>query len=219
MATANVLAKRPQAVSEFHKWYYGHQEQTWQNTHWLGVPMQKMPLDLHVYQEIIFETKPDVIIECGTFKGGSALYFASIFDLMGSGRVVTIDIELKRGRPIHPRINYLFGSSTSDDIVAEVKTQAQIYTGERVMVVLDSDHRATHVAAELALYAPLVTPGNYLVVEDTNINGRPVYPDFGPGPGEAVDAFMETRPPFVRDRKREKFGFTFFPGGWLKRVG
>jgi cephalosporin hydroxylase len=86
------------------------------------------------------------------------------------------------------------------------------------MVSLDSDHHKDHVLKELKLYGPLVTPGNYLVVEDTDINGHPVMPRWGPGPMEAVEEFMKNNSDFIQDRSREKFGVTLFPGGWLKRV-
>jgi cephalosporin hydroxylase len=89
----------------------------------------------------------------------------------------------------------------------------------RVLVVLDSDHSRDHVLAELRAYAPLVTPGSYLVVEDTNVNGHPVYEAFGPGPMEAVQDFLKERDDFEVDRSREKFLLTFNPGGWLRKLG
>jgi len=93
-----------------------------------------------------------------------------------------------------------------------------IAPGERVMVSLDSDHRKPHVAQELKIYSELVTRGCYLVVEDTNVNGHPVRPDFGPGPMEALREFMSSDHRYVSDHAREKFGVTFFPDGWLRRV-
>jgi cephalosporin hydroxylase len=86
------------------------------------------------------------------------------------------------------------------------------------MVVLDSDHSHAHVAAEIAAYSSLVTPGCYLVVEDTNVNGNPVLPEWGPGPMEAVDEFLDDTQLFARDPAREKFMMTFNPGGYLRRV-
>ena len=88
-----------------------------------------------------------------------------------------------------------------------------------VLVVLDSDHSRDHVLAEPRAYAPLVTPGSYLVVEDTNINGHPVYEAFGPGPMEAVQDFLKERDDFEADRSREKFLLTFNPRGWLRKLG
>ena len=109
-------------------------------------------------------------------------------DLLGRGEIVTIDLEPRAGRPEHERITYLEGSSTNDEIVAQIGERAG--AAERVMVILDSDHTRDHVVRELELYAPFVTPGCYLVVEDTNVNGHPVVPGFGPGPMEAVTEFL-----------------------------
>ena len=200
----------------FHKWYYDNAGGTWGNTYWLGVPIEKCPLDMWIYQEILYDSKHDVLVEAGTYKGGSAYFFASMFGLLKRGRVLTIDIQDFPGKPQDERITYLLGSSTSDSIFQKVKSS--IHPGEKVMVVLDSDHHKAHVLDELKLYSSLVTVGNYLVVEDTDVNGHPVQPDFGPGPMEAVEEFLKTNSSFVQDRSREKFGVTFFPAGWLKRV-
>lgn len=210
-------AKEQRIVSEFHELYYYAKEKTWKNnTFWLNVPVAKCPLDLWVYQEIISETKPDVIIEAGTAYGGSALFLASICDLANRGRIITIDVEEQAGRPEHDRIKYLSGSSTSGEIVSEVKKSIQ--SEDRVMVILDSDHRAAHVRQELELYSGLVSVGCYLIVEDTNINGHPVIPNYGDGPMEAVTQFTAGRQDFVIDREREKFFMTFNSKGYLRRL-
>jgi cephalosporin hydroxylase len=209
-----------ETVDRFHELYYGAMDQTWKDTYWMGVRAAKCPMDMWVYQEILWETRPDLIVECGTAWGGSALFFASMFDTFrASGEIVTIDIaghDQIPGRPEHPRITYVTGSSTDPAIVSEVGERAQ--GKDRVMVVLDSDHSYAHVAAELAAYASLVTRGCYLIVEDTSVNGHPVLPDWGPGPHEAVDDFLEDTGEFVRDPAREKFMMTFNPGGYLRRV-
>ena len=111
-------------VQEFHQLYYDNPGQTWYNTFWFGTPVQKCPLDLWIYQEIIYETKPDLIVETGTFKGGSAHFMASILDLLGDGEVITIDIEYRPARPVHPRLTYLTGSSTDSQIVSTVYERA-----------------------------------------------------------------------------------------------
>ncbi|MBI4893389.1 MAG: class I SAM-dependent methyltransferase [Acidobacteria bacterium] len=207
---------RPQSViANYHRWYHRNAATTFNNTRWLGVPTQKSPLDAWIFQELIHELKPDVLIEAGTYKGGSSFYYASLMDLLQHGRILTVDIEDYPGKPAHPRIQFFLGSSTSPQIVAALK--AAIRPGEKVMVALDSDHVAAHVRKELELYHPFVTPGSYLVVEDTHFNGHPILPNFGPGPYEAVDDFLKAHPEFERDRTREKFGMTFNPGGWLKR--
>ena len=206
-------------IDDFHRLYYetGNQGGTWANTWWRGVRVLKCPLDLWLYQELIHTLKPQVIIECGTAAGGSAYFLASMLDLTdGAGEVISIDIADQPGRPTHPRIQYLTGSSVAPDIVATVR--AKVAGRAPVMVILDSDHRRDHVLAELHAYADLVTPGSYLVVEDTNVNGHPVFPAFGPGPTEAVDEFLKGSPPFVRDSTQEKFLMGFNPGGFLKRL-
>jgi cephalosporin hydroxylase len=184
-------------------------------TYWRGARVIKCPLDLWIYQEIIVEIRPDLIIETGTMYGGSAYYFASILDLVGHGEIVTIDRNSREGRPQHERITYLSGSSTSNEIVAETRRRAE---GKgTVMVVLDSNHKAEHVLGELRAYHRVVTPDSYLVVEDTNINGHPVEPEFGAGPMEALDTFLQENDDFERDGGREKFLLTFNPGGWLHK--
>jgi cephalosporin hydroxylase len=202
-------------VDQFHTLYYSSREQTWGNTYWLGHHVLKCPLDLWTYQEILHEVQPELIIETGTYQGGSALFLASICELLGQGEVMTIDVDRREDRPRHPRITYLIGSSASNTIIRQVRQRAKGMS--RVLVILDSGHDKDHVLAELHAYAPLVTPGSYLVVEDTNLNGHPVDSDHGPGPAEAVAEFLERNDAFVRDESREKFLLTFNPGGYLKK--
>jgi cephalosporin hydroxylase len=199
-------------ISEAFFRLYG-ESRVWMNTKWLGTNVAKWPLDLWVYQEILYRTRPDVIVETGTWFGGSALYLVSICDIVANGRVITVDIEEREGRPRHERITYLTGSSIDPEIVSEVKSR--ISSAERVMVLLDSDHSKQHVLAELNIYAPLVSEGCYLVVEDTGVGL--VEPDYGPGPAEAVEEFLAQGQPFTIDRDCEKFFITVQPGGYLKR--
>jgi len=135
-------------------------------------------------QEIVYETRPDVIIEAGTYLAGAVAYFDSLFDLLGRGQAVTIDIEDYPERVKHPRVHFLLGSSTDHGIVKKVRSF--IRPRDKVMVTLDSDHSKAHVAAELKIYSELATKDQYLIVEDTNVNGHPVQPAFGPGPMEAA---------------------------------
>ena len=131
----------------------------------------KVPLDLWIYQEILYELKPAVIVEAGTNRGGSALFMAHLCGLLqGKGRIITVDHKKYPGQPQHPRISYVVGSSIDQDIVAQVKSQ--IEPGEQVMVVLDSLHHKSHVDRELELYGDLVTPQSYLILEDTYLNVR-----------------------------------------------
>ncbi len=132
---------------EFHRRYHDEWwETTVKQTRWRGVPLIKTPLDLWVFQEILYETQPDVLIETGTLYGGSAYYFASLFDMFGKGRVLTVDI-LKLDVPKHDRITYYIGSSTAPEIIEQMKNS--IPEDETVMVVLDSSHESDHVLNEL----------------------------------------------------------------------
>lgn len=201
-------------VRLFHQEYY--RSLVWQDTHWLGVAAWKCPLDLWVYQELLTELRPDLIIETGTQFGGSALFLGSICDLIDNGRVISIDIDDQPDRPQHARVEYLPGSSTAADVVQRMAAESA--GAKRVLVILDSDHSFAHVLAEMHAYAPFVSKGSYLIVEDTNINGHPILRDAGPGPMEAVERFVRERPDFVIDASREKFMLTFSPRGFLRRV-
>jgi cephalosporin hydroxylase len=207
---------RQDVVDQFHYLYYHAFEQTWMQTTWLGVRVHKCPLDLWIYQELIRDVGLDVIVETGTYEGGSALYLATLCDLMGRGRVITIDVTPRPGRPEHPRLEYLEGSSTSDAIRDAL--QQRLQADERVLVILDSDHSEAHVLDELEQFAPLIAPGGYLIVEDTNVNGHPVHHHHGAGPMEAVRAFLADHPEFESDRTREKFFMSFNPRGYLRRI-
>jgi cephalosporin hydroxylase len=208
------IAEPQKLTAEFHKLFYDSALR--QAPLWMGTPIQKNPLDLMIVHEILYEVKPDVIIEAGTADGGSALYMANMMDLLGHGKkVVTIDIKASAIRPSHPRIEYLVGSSTAPEIVAKVKSF--ISPGDKVLVSLDSDHRRNHVLRELQLYGPMVTKGSYLILEDTNINGHPVYPTFGPGPMEALQEFLKTNSDFEIDLARERLLVTFNPSGFLRK--
>jgi cephalosporin hydroxylase len=201
------------AVARAHDVLYA--SDAWTQASWLGTQALKNPLDLWVYQEIIFETQPDLIVETGTYRGGSARFLASICDLLDSGEVVSIDVEpLREDYPQHPRITYLGGRSSTDPaVVDEIRERAD---GRSILVILDSDHSEAHVNAELAAYAPLVPVGSYVIVEDSNI-GR-IRKDLLPGPLEAVKAFLADSDEFEIDRDREKFLITFNPSGYLRRV-
>ena len=215
---AGINTASPESADEFHRLFYetAYAKGDEWNPKWMGVAALKCPFDLWVYQEILHETRPEVILETGTARGGSALFLASILDMLGGGEVVSIDIVRRPEWPTHPRVTYVTGSSTSAPVLEEVRRR--IAGKSRVMVILDSDHKKDHVLGELRAYAPLVTPDMYLIVEDTNINGHPVFPGFGPGPTEAVDEFLAGNATFQRDRSRERFFVTFNPGGYLRRV-
>jgi cephalosporin hydroxylase len=206
-------------VREFHRlFYYGPAggRPTYSNSYWMGVPILKCPLDLWVYQELLNEIRPDLIVETGTYAGGSALYLAHLCDLLGNGNVVTVDIEA-RERPAHPRISYLTGSSVDPAVLRLVGSR--VAGAHKVLVILDSDHSFEHVCAELEAYSGFVTEDSFLIVEDTNLSGHPVHPEQERGPLEAVRRFLAGNARFVPDRSREKYLLTFNPFGYLRRTG
>jgi len=204
-------------IDRFHDLYY----RRWQagadtiNLSWFGYLTLKCPLDLWIYQELLVKHPTDFVIETGTHRGGSALFLAMILDHIGIGRIITIDIKKGVDLPSHPRIDYLVGSSVDPAIVSEIKTRV---AGAPAMVILDSDHKAEHVLAEIEAYRSLLQVGDYLIVEDTNVNGHPTFPEYGPGPMEAVDQFLAGNDEFAIDERCERFLMTLNPRGYLRRV-
>ncbi|MGI0056055.1 MAG: cephalosporin hydroxylase family protein [Nitrosarchaeum sp.] len=206
-------------INKFCKIYSEKREKDsriWQKTTWLGTSALKLPTDLWIYQEILYDVKPDLIIETGTMYGGSALFLATICDVIKKGSIVSIDINRKDSFPVHERIKYITGSSTDEKTVDQVKNM--IKPNDKVMVILDSDHTKNHVLDELKIYSRLVSKDNYLIVEDTAINGHPVEPNFGDGPMEAVKEFLKTHDEFEIDKDKEKFLLTWNPNGYLKKI-
>ena len=201
------------------------------NFTWLGRPVIQFPQDLAALQEIIWDTRPDLIIETGIAHGGSLIFHASMLQLLSNdGRVLGIDIDIREhnraeieAHPMFERIDMIQGSSIVDAIAAQVAAIAT--EAKRVMVVLDSNHTHEHVLRELELYAPLVTKGCYLVVCDTLIEDMPEgsFPnrpwDKGDNPRTAVDAFLETTERFEVDTALDaKLQISVAPGGYLKCV-
>lgn len=186
---------------------------------WMGRPLVKHPNDLFSYQQIVYETRPGLIVETGTFAGGSALYLAHLCDLANHGRVISIDIKQWGDLPDHPRVDFWTGKSSTDpDVIDMLHVEAH---QQATMVILDSAHNYGHVTDELNRYAPLVTADCYLVVEDTNRDGYFLgRGDItgGDGPAEAVKAWQPSNRGFQVDRSRELFGFTQNPGGYLRRT-
>jgi cephalosporin hydroxylase len=209
-------AEQTEVIRRFHDLYY----RRWGaggdtiNLSWFGYETLKCPLDLWMYQELLVRTRPDVVVEAGTWRGGSALFLAMVLDQLSHGRVITVDVQAQQNRPEHPRITYVSGSSTDPAVVARVHAEVG---GARAMVILDSDHTEHHVYGELLAYSPLVRPGDYLIVEDTNVNGHPTYDEFGPGPMEAAMRFLSENDDFEIDRRCERFLMTLNPSGYLRR--
>lgn len=201
------------------------------NFSWLGRPIIQHPQDIVAVQELIWQLRPDLIIETGIAHGGSLILSASILELIGGdGLVVGVDIDIrkhnKKGIEKHPmakRIKMIQGSSIAPEIVSRVKELAR--SKKRVIVFLDSNHAHDHVLRELELYSPLVTKNSYLVVFDTIVEDMPKKTvkdrpwDKGSNPRTAVNVFIKKNKNFVLDKSWEnKLLITAAPGGWLKRI-
>jgi cephalosporin hydroxylase len=210
------------SVTTFHKFWHADQN-TWRENKWLGVRTLQNPMDVWIIQEIIVETKPDFVIETGTFFGGSALLWATILrEVNPDGRVITIDIEdhtdeVKNLPLWKEKVEFLLGSSVAPEIIGAVRKRVE---GKKVIIILDSDHHKDHVLKELFAYSPLIQVGGYMIVQDTNLSGHPVRQVTwsGPGPMEAVEKFLAVDKHFVSDEDRERLLLTFCPRGFLKRV-
>lgn len=210
-----------EAIDKFHCFY--EETKLWEQSKWLGVPMWKLPFDAMVLQEIIFEVRPTYIIETGTGMGGSALFYASLCELLGDGQVITIDkakrYDFNALQNMHQhlvdRITFLIGSSISGWAFEQVRQKAQ---GHKNIVILDSWHAKMHVLQEMYMYQSLVSVGSYMIVEDSHVNGHPVNWEWGEGPYEAIQEFLSHTDNFVIDTLREKYLMTFNPGGWLKKI-
>ena len=203
-------------IDQFHRLYYHQRPHVWERTFYRGVRILKMTSDLWIYLNLFDRLRPGLIIETGTRFGGSAFWMADQMKLIGTGAVVTIDIEHIPELVRHPDVTYLLGSSSDPDVADAVRALLPT-DGAPVMVILDSDHSRQHVLAELRLWADFVTPGSYLIVEDTNINGHPVYPSFGPGPFEAAQEFLATDDRFEVDEECHQYYVTQNPRGYLRR--
>lgn len=202
---------------------------------WMGRPIIQLPDDMVRTQEAIWELQPDVIVETGVAHGGSLVFYASLLAAMGRGRVIGVDIEIRphnaaaiKAHRLYDRITLIEGSSTSPDTVRDVSELIQ--PGEKVMVILDSNHLKDHVGKELAAYSDLVTPGSYLLVADGIMQQVSGMPRAGNdwswnNPRAAVAEFLRAHPDFVQvspprpfDESQQVPDCTYHPDGWLRRV-
>lgn len=197
---------------------------------WLGLPIIQLPNDIVALQEIIWNTRPSVIVETGIARGGSLVFMASILELIGHGKVVGVDIDIREhnrrrieSHPMFHRIELVEGSSTSEAVIDAVRSHIEPH--DRVMVILDSDHTHSHVLDELRLYGPLVTLGQYLIVADTVVEEIPTQEHrprpWGPGnnPMTALLAYVDETDRFETDEYLlGKLIETSSPGGYLKCV-
>lgn len=202
---------------------------------WMGRPVIQLPEDMIRMQEVIFQIKPDVIIETGVAHGGSLIFYSSLCKAMDKGRVIGIDIEIRphnratiEAHPLNDRITLIEGSSTAPEIVEQVKSLVK--PGETVLVILDSNHTYAHVTEELVAYADMVTPGSYIVATDGIMYDLADVPRgqtewATDNPTWAARDFAATHPEFVIEQPSWTFNesqlnqnITHWPGAWLKRV-
>lgn len=207
----------------------------WRGFSWLGFQLQQLPEDVLRLQEVVCRLKPDVIVETGVFEGGSSILFASLCELNGKGRVVSVELEVRPGlreslaaHPLGRRITLVEGDSCSPQVFERVAREAS--GAGTVLVFLDSDHRKAHVAAELALYSPLVTEGSYIVAADGVMrvlaetpHGEASWAE--DNPAAAAREFAGAHPEFVLERPAPLFAteadsgeLTYFPDAWLQRT-
>ncbi|MDE3181598.1 MAG: class I SAM-dependent methyltransferase [Acidobacteriota bacterium] len=184
---------------------------------WMGVPAWKNVLDSWVYQEIIHEVRPEIVIEIGNANGGSTLYLANILDLVGAGEVIAVDIDHSKFKVKHPRISLVTGDSSTPETLEAVEAIAR---GRQGIVIHDGDHSREHVLADLRAYSRYVAQGGYFIVEDTVIDLFRSGDGLGNinGPLSAVEEFVHEDRRFSIDLERESFLLTFNPQGYLKRV-
>jgi cephalosporin hydroxylase len=195
---------------------------------WLGVPVIQTPEDLVLIQELVFKVQPDFIIETGIAHGGGLIYYASLMELLGKGRVIGVDIEIKEHNrkviethPLSGRIELIEGDSASRQTIQKIKEK--IPGNAQVIVCLDSDHTKSHVLKELELYKSFIPPGGYFVVFDTVISrlaapGNAEEKYVNNSPKEAIDEFLQNNPNFEVDKTFNKLYVSSAPDGYLKRI-
>lgn len=191
------------------------QERIMNQSTYFGIRTFKSPMDYWVYQEMLFEMKPDVIVEIGNANGGSTLALAHYCDLLGHGRIIALDIDQKAIPDMvrqHPRITFI----EADACAALDKVKALIAPSEHVLVIEDSSHTYENTLAVLRAYSGFVRPGEYIIVEDSICqHGLKLGPR--PGPFEAVESFVAESDEFEIDRSKESFLITWNPKGYVRR--
>lgn len=195
---------------------------------WLGIPIIQLPEDIIMMQELIWKLKPDVIVETGVAHGGSAVFYASILELLGKGIVIAVDIDIRKNNEVaikshflSHRIKLIQGSSIDASVIAKVRSH--IKSADKVLVTLDSNHSKVHVAKELELYSDIVTPGSYLVAMDgaqawvSDIpNGKPEWKD--DNPLAAIEDFIAKDKRYITDDHYTRLKITASPKGFLRRL-
>ncbi|HEV2070486.1 MAG TPA: CmcI family methyltransferase [Acidimicrobiales bacterium] len=201
------------------QWLLHHQaEIVYDRCTWMGVKALKNPLDAWIYQEILHEVRPDVVVELGSAAGGGTLYLAHLLEIIGNGVVVSVDIDRSDFQAQHSRIITITGHSTAPETLAEVR---RLCEGKRVLVIHDADHHMDQVVKDMRAYAPLVSVGSYFIVEDGLVDLFRPHEALGvpyDGPLAATEAFLSHTPDFEVDAERERYLLTYNPRGFLRRV-
>ena len=185
---------------------------------WMGVPALKNPFDSWIYQELIFKVRPDIIVEFGAKYGGSTLFFAHMLDLIGSGEVISVDLDRSVYNVTHPRIIVLTGDSISAEISAQI---TEICQENSVLIVHDANHSRDSVFQHLQIYWHLVTVGSYFIIEDglrDLFTPNDSIGSFNDGPLPAIEQFLAKNKNFAVDEECERYILTYNPRGFLKRV-
>lgn len=202
-------------------WMIHHQEKiVFEKVRWMGIPTLKNVLDCWIYQEIIWDVKPDVLIELGSYAGGSTMFFCHLFDILGNGQVLSLDRIRTFYQAKHPRLTDITGDCSDPAIVAQV---GRFCAGKKVMAIHDADHSRQAVLRDLRLYADFISVDSYFIVEDgvVDVFDPRASAQLGwsePGPLAAVRAFLAEDGRFVDDESRERYLITYNPSSWLKRV-
>ena len=214
-------------INETGKYKYSH------NFTWMGLPIIQLPQDIIAMQELIWEVKPDLIIETGIARGGSVIFYASMLELLGNGgKVIGVDVDIRKHNrdaieqhPMYKNIILIEGDSTSEDVLNLVKGHIDANQSKKILVTLDSNHTHEHVLEELGLYSPFVSEGSYIVVFDTIVEDMPqgYFPDRpwdkGDNPKTAVYEFIAENNNFIIDDEiNSKLLISVAPDGYLKRV-
>lgn len=208
-------------------WINYHQRQILgKQCYWLGQRALKNPMDAWIYQEILYDVKPDIVLEIGNKNGGSSLFLASICELMGHGKVIALDIDHSKFTASHPRIELITGDCSSEAVLDTIREKCQ---DQRVLVIHDADHTKEAVLRDMRNYSPLVCPGSYFIVEDS-IEGVPGFggtidDPIGPftlprthTPLQAIEQFLKENRSFEVDASRERYILTANVRGFLKRT-
>lgn len=232
-SVANAITKlrqdyRQRYEASLREWLFYHQRKiVFFQSRWQGISTLKNPLDMWVYQQLLYEIKPDIFIEIGSKYGGSALFFAHVFDAMGKGRVISIDIDRSNYHVKHPRIIEITGNSGSSDVVNQTRELCQ---GQQVMLIHDGSHTYEDVLRDLNIYSKFISVGSYMIIEDGIVDLYPTIvenpktdqsfePRFkGLGPLWAITEFLMKNKDFEVDNAQERYWLTQSPQGFLKRI-